>query len=128
LAVQDKDGTLRKIGGNSQARKRLSVLVHGTVLASLDFEAIAALLRFPSKVPDYRAGREHASFLTSLRTHGLSEEIESLVQGLLNHAATLQSPQSSDILLETLPRPAELERAKILLAEKYSRAEWNLRR
>ena len=121
LAVLDGDGTLRKIAGNSQARKKRSVVVHGTLLADPDWEAIARLLRFPSKVPDYRSGRDHRAFLTSLREQRLPHDLNFFTNQLLE---TLPS----DIFVVSEATSDEQQRAARLRDEKYGTREWNLRR
>lgn len=121
LAVIGADGTLRKIAGNSQARKKRSVLVHGTILADPDWPRIARLLNFPSSVPDYRAGRDHRTFLTSLKENGAPAGLQSFSEGLFRTLA-------SGIYMQAAPSDEELLRAKQLLDEKYSRSDWNLRR
>jgi lipoate-protein ligase A len=128
LAISSEDGTLRKIAGNSQARKRRSVVVHGTLLADPDFERISRLLHFPSSVPDYRAGRAHRAFLTSLKEQGLPHDLSSLVEGLSTAAQLLSREPLSGILMVKEPRQEEAARAQSLLAEKYAKDEWNLRR
>ncbi len=57
----------RKISGNAQARKWRAILLHGTVLVDIDFELLAAVLRHPAREPDYRRGRDHRDFLTTMR-------------------------------------------------------------
>jgi lipoate---protein ligase len=113
--------TLRKIGGNAQARKRLSVVVHGTLLADPDWARLARLLPYPSKPPEYRAGREHRAFLTSLRENKAPSDLASFCEGLA-------SALPSDIVIEQMPKPDELARARQLLREKYASPEWNFRR
>lgn len=121
LAVLGADGTLRKIAGNSQARKKRGVTVHGTLLANPDFALIQRVLRFPSSVPDYRSGREHRAFLTSLKELNAPCDLESFTKELIGELP-------SDILITTEPSPEEKTRAVRLHAEKYSTAGWNLRR
>lgn len=121
LAVVSADGTLKKIAGNSQARKRRSVVVHGTLLADPDWARIARLLKFPSSIPDYRAGRPHADFLTSLKQCGAPFTFDKF-------RAEFAKRLPSDIDEASAPSPHEVERARILLAEKYSLNEWNIRR
>ncbi|MGD0092207.1 MAG: hypothetical protein ABSE73_20010 [Planctomycetota bacterium] len=121
LAVARADGLLRKIAGNAQARKRHSVLVHGSLLADPDLERIARVLRFPSAAPEYRAGRSHSAFLTSLREQGAPYDLGSFVAAL---ARALEHPASP----EEAPSAEEQRRAAKLLAEKYGTAEWNFRR
>ncbi len=121
LAVCGVDGTLRKIAGNAQARKKASVAVHGALLADPDWPRIARLLRFPSSTPEYRAGREHRAFLTSLKETGAPADLASFTEGLL-------PALPSGILREDGPRAAEQARACELLREKYANVDWNFRR
>lgn len=121
LAVIGTDGTLRKIAGNSQARKRRSVVCHGTLLANPDWSRIERLLRFPSSVPDYRAGRSHRDFLTSLKSCGAPDDFPTFAREL----AKLLHP---DTISESAPTEWESARASVLLAEKYACDDWNLRR
>ncbi|MCW8131020.1 MAG: lipoate--protein ligase family protein [Planctomycetota bacterium] len=111
---------LRKIAGNAQARKRASVLVHGTLLAEPDWALLERVLAFPSRAPDYRAGRGHRAFLTSLKELGAPAGLEDFAPAL---AGVLGDLERADA-----PQPDESAKASELLAEKYSRAEWNLRR
>jgi len=121
LAVDCAGGGLRKVAGNAQARKRHSVLVHGTLLAKPDLERMARMLRFPSAAPEYRAGRDHRSFLTSLREQGAPDDLASFT------AALARALDCGAFMAET-PSMEEQQRAAKLLAEKYSTKEWNLRR
>jgi len=61
-----------KISGNAQARKWRSVLLHGTVLVDVDYDLLEAVLRHPHREPDYRQGRSHRNFLTSLHDLGVN--------------------------------------------------------
>ncbi len=61
----------RKISGNAQARRRGGVLLHGTLLRDLDLDLVDACLRHPPREPDYRRGRCHRDFLTTLRGEGV---------------------------------------------------------
>ncbi|MEI6233485.1 MAG: biotin/lipoate A/B protein ligase family protein [Planctomycetota bacterium] len=121
LAVLCADGTLRKIAGNSQARKRRSVVVHGTLLADPDWERIERLLRFPSSIPDYRAGRGHREFLTSLKECGAAFDFETFARELVAFLPTGTE-------LTSVPSDEEMSRACDLVSEKYGRDEWNFRR
>ena len=121
LAVPSADGSLRKLAGNAQARKRVSVLVHGTLLADPDWELLERLLRFPSRPPEYRAGRGHRPFLTSLRELGAPCGLSAFVEAL----ASVLGP---DWPRAAKPLETEALKARELLAVKYSRDEWNLRR
>jgi|WetSurMetagenome_2_1015567.scaffolds.fasta_scaffold411443_2 lipoate---protein ligase len=62
----------RKISGNAQARRRKSLLVHGTLLADFDYELAEKVLRHPSREPEYRRRRSHREFMVTLRELGVS--------------------------------------------------------
>ena len=58
----------RKISGNAQARRWGGVLLHGTLLLDLDLDLVETCLR----QPEYRRGRSHRDFLTTLRSEGVA--------------------------------------------------------
>lgn len=120
LAALCDGGALRKIGGNAQARKRHSFVVHGTILADPDWARIDGLLRFPSSAPDYRAGRGHREFLTSLRELGAPSGLDAFSQAM--------AVRTGATAIESAPSASEAERAAKLLVEKYGTRQWNLRR
>ena len=116
-----KTGELKKkIAGNAQARKRHSVVVHGTLLVDPNWEQLARLLTFPSKPADYRAGRSHREFLTSMKELGSNVSLDAFADTLARELKTGPAIRA--------PLASELERAQALLAEKYARDDWNLRR
>jgi lipoate---protein ligase len=55
-----------KVSGNAQRRKRRALLFHGTLLYGLQSGLISRYLKHPKREPDYRAGRPHRSFLTTI--------------------------------------------------------------
>ena len=59
-------GTRVKVGGNAQRWLRSAMLHHGTLLYDFDLSAVPRFLTAPERQPDYRAGRDHAAFLTNL--------------------------------------------------------------
>lgn len=61
----------RKISGNAQARKWRSILLHGTVMVDIDHNLMKAVLLHPAKEPDYRQGRSHSDFITTIRELGV---------------------------------------------------------
>lgn len=123
LVVESRegDGGARKIAGNAQARKRVSVLVHGTLLADPDWALMERVLKFPSRPPDYRGGRGHRAFLTSLKDLGTPSDLASF-------AAALRKQLKEPVQVASEPSAAEAARAMQLLDEKYSQSTWNLRR
>lgn len=112
LTAPSSDGLRRKFSGNAQRRKRESLLFHGTFLLNLDLDLIPQTLRTPSVAPDYRAGRDHRSFLQNLRLD------PHRVRGALREAWEAHSD------VPTLP----VERQQRALAERYSLEDWNRRR
>lgn len=56
----------KKIAGTSLFRSRNYLLYQASLLVDLDHELVSRALRHPTKEPDYRHGRSHDEFLTSL--------------------------------------------------------------
>ena len=88
----------RKIAGTSLFRSRNYLLYQASILVDLDRELVGSLLCHPTKEPDYRNGRNHGEFLTSLSeitsaavlpsslAAGLSENFQGIVRDMLgNH-------------------------------------------
>jgi lipoate-protein ligase A len=98
-----------KFSGNAQRRKRRWLLFHGTFLLDFALEKIDEVLRFPSKVPDYRAGRPHHAFVTNLALPAAAV-IDSLRE---TWQATTLSPLPPDDHIQTL------------LREKYANPDWH---
>lgn len=121
LVVEGEGGRLRKIAGNAQARKRVSVVVHGTLLADPDWVLLERLLRFPSRPPGYRERRSHRAFLTSLAESGVKYDLPMF-------ATTLSGVLGLEWARTSVPADDEMRRAQDLCERKYGLAEWNLRR
>lgn len=60
----------RKILGSSLYRRRLLLFYQASLLVDVDLALLQRYLRFPSRVPDYRQGRSHEQFCTTLRQSG----------------------------------------------------------
>jgi lipoate-protein ligase A len=100
-----------KFSGNSQRRKKRSLLFHGTFLVNFDLDLVQACLRQPSKEPDYRQQRSHSEFLTNLKIPVAA------IKGALQKA--WPTVGGNDLVFEsTMQR---------LTAEKYSQEDWNLK-
>lgn len=101
-----------KFSGNAQQRKRRFFLHHGTLLCGADLRLVSRYLNPPERQPEYRRNRPHTEFVTNLAAR--AEELKRL------------------LIEEWQPdgdyAPVPLERAAELVAEKYSRDEWNRRR
>lgn len=101
-------GTL-KFSGNAQRRKRHFLVFHGTFLLNFDLPLVSKYLRMPSAEPDYRQNRPHQEFITNLNLPA------SQLKRALCQAWNATQP------LETIPDYTNL------LAERYTRPEWNLK-
>jgi lipoate-protein ligase A len=101
----------RKFSGNSLRCKRYHLLYHGTLLYDFDLPLIGRLLAPPPRAPDYRAGRDHAAFVTNLPVSG------SALRQALIEAWRADEPETD------WPR----EQTERLAREKYASDAWNLR-
>ena len=100
-----------KFSGNSQQRKRRFFLHHGTLLCGFDLALVAKYLHPPERQPDYRRDRPHAEFVTNLPI-GVEDAKRLLVAEW--------RPESD--------YAPPLDKVRELVAEKYTRDEWTLRR
>jgi lipoate---protein ligase len=98
-----------KFSGNAQRRKRRALIFHGTFLLRFDLDLMETFLTMPSRQPDYRRGRSHARFLMNLDAP--AQAIKSALRDAWLAAAELGAAPD----------------CTRLLAEKYSRDEWNLK-
>jgi lipoate-protein ligase A len=98
----------RKVSGNAQRRKSRTLLHHGTLLYDFDLEAMAAVLKDPSRQPDYRNRRVHADFTTNLAVD--AEEIRLRISRGWNVSEGHQ--------------PLEMPDIQPLLREKYANPSW----
>jgi len=55
-----------KFSGNAQRRRKAFLLFHGTFLLKFNLSIVGELLRMPSQQPEYRANREHVTFIMNL--------------------------------------------------------------
>ena len=60
----------RKILGTSLYRRRRILFYQGSLLVDNELTLFDRYLRFPSRVPDYRRGRGHGEFCTTLAREG----------------------------------------------------------
>jgi len=72
----------KKILGSSLHKKKDLVLYQGSLLVDPPLELIAGYLRHPQKEPDYRRGRPHDDFITSLYREGYSIDKSVLIEAL----------------------------------------------
>ncbi len=100
-----------KFSGNSQRRRRLFLLFHGTFLLNFDIALARDLLRMPSKQPHYRENRAHGDFLMN------PNDSAAKIKAALRKAWGADSP---------LTNPP-LQVITALAREKYSTNEWNFK-
>jgi lipoate-protein ligase A len=101
-----------KFSGNAQQRKRTHFLHHGTLLCGFDLDLVSKYLLPPERQPDYRQNRTHAEFVTNLPI---------TAEGAKKLLVAEWQPDGDYA-------PVPLAKARELVAEKYSRPEWNRRR
>jgi lipoate-protein ligase A len=70
----------KKVAGTSIFRKKHLLVYQGSMLIDPDLKLISQLLAHPSKEPDYRAGRTHHDFLTTLKDLGYQGNATELAQ------------------------------------------------
>lgn len=102
-----------KFSGNAQRRKRSWLLFHGTVLlADFGLDLIPRVLRPPPRQPDYRRKRGHEEFVTRLS---------------LDRAAVKDALRTEWKAVATAAEVPE-GRVRDLVANRYSRDDWNFSR
>ena len=69
-----------KFSGNAQARKKETVLFHGTVLYDFDIAQLEKYLKLPKDKPDYRGERSHKDFVSNFPASRLKIQ-NALIQG-----------------------------------------------
>jgi lipoate---protein ligase len=100
-----------KCAGNAQRRLRHFLLFHGSFLLDLDFRLLERVLPLPSRQPEYRANRPHASFLLNLKV--ASDTLK----------AVLRESWGAAVPLRTIP----FSQIASLTREKYALPEWNFK-
>lgn len=100
-----------KFSGNSQRRRKRSLLFHGSFLLNFDLALIGELLPMPSAQPDYRRNRSHEKFLVNLNV--TPEKVRE----------TFRREWKAEKNFQSIPR----EKIERCAREKYSSEEWNRR-
>jgi lipoate---protein ligase len=101
-----------KFSGNSVRCRRRGLLYHGTLLYDFSLALVDELLTMPPRQPDYRRDRDHKRFIANLPVGG-----DALRQALV-------AGWQADTVRNDWPR----ERVQALVADRYGRDDWNLRR
>jgi lipoate-protein ligase A len=99
----------RKVSGNSARAKRGHLLYHGTLLYRFPLDLIGRCLAMPPREPAYRAARPHDAFVTNLPLDRAAI-CQALGRAWQAGKPCLDWPQG---------------RTAQLVAERYSRPEWN---
>jgi len=103
----------RKVSGNAQQRKSRILLHHGTLLYAFDASTVGRYLNPPERAPTYRAGRDHASFVTNLPADAAT------LKRLIVAEFAAQPSELSDAVMDRVPA---------LIEERYAKQEWVRRR
>jgi len=83
----------RKIAGSSLRLAGGNVLFQISVLVAPDLALLERYLRHPSREPDYRRGRPHRAFVTSLREAGFAvapARVAAALRARLEHEASIR--------------------------------------
>ena len=72
----------KKILGSSIYRKKNLVFYHAVLNISEDISLIGKYLQHPGREPDYRKGRKHTEFVTSLKEKGYMIDPDKLIDKL----------------------------------------------
>jgi lipoate-protein ligase A len=72
----------KKILGSSIYRKKSMVFYHAVLNIAEPISSISRYLKHPTREPDYRAGRSHEEFVTSIREAGYPFTPEQVRQAL----------------------------------------------
>jgi lipoate---protein ligase len=105
----------QKVSGNSQRRRRRSILHHGTLLYQLEVRAVARYLKEPTQRPAYRGLRVHEQFMGRLPLDAVA--LRQVVREALG------ADGYGDV-----PAVAELDAMRLLVEEKYRCKDWIRRR
>jgi lipoate-protein ligase A len=106
----------RKIAGTSLFRSRNYLLYQASIVVEPNLSLINACLLHPSKEPDYRQGRSHSEFMTSLFDICGVESGEILQQFDKNLASALQKGLGGE-LIDPIPSQFSALNARLLRAQ-----------
>ncbi|TVR41788.1 MAG: hypothetical protein EA402_12670 [Planctomycetota bacterium] len=93
VAVSDRAGRWRKVLGASLRQRQRHLYYLGVLLVEDGVPLMQRYLCPPSRQPEYRAGRDHASFCAALAPHGL--RIPPLAAALGSYIGQLEGPSLS---------------------------------
>jgi lipoate-protein ligase A len=138
IGIKSPDGSLKKISGNAQFRKKNILVQHGTLILSSDlFDQVEKFQLHPPEEPEYRAKRSHREFLThigsDINEKALASDILSILKEYLANTSSSDHLTSEDT--ERINNPsslfsfykASIKKAKELRSSKYSSNNWIFR-
>lgn len=102
----------QKFSGNSLRIARHHLLYHGTILYAADLDHVARCLKDAPRQPDYRAGRQHRSFITNVPVD--SDQLGDAIADEFGAQADHRYP---------LPQ----QRIEELRQQRYTNQAWHLR-
>lgn len=88
IAIRDK-----KILGSSIYRRRNVLFYHAVLNVSESIGTIERYIKHPKKEPDYRGGRRHHEFVTSLHAEGYKLIMKQIIRSLHQSLSTLQEDE-----------------------------------
>ncbi len=119
VGLPDGSATFKKISGNAQTRRGGVVLQHGTILFNVDVRKMFSLLKVgKEKIADkmIAAVEERVTSVTHVRPDVSREALyEALRAGFMDGKKFEVGTWSAE----------ELERARVLVDERYNTKEWN---
>ena len=89
--ISDISIGIKKILGSSIYRKQKTIFYHAVLNVSEPIETISMYLKHPKREPDYRRGRDHHEFVTSLKQEGYEIPVKQLtneISGSINKLIT----------------------------------------
>jgi lipoate-protein ligase A len=113
----------KKVSGNAQARRKSTIMHHGTLLVNANLDLLVKALDVPNPVKTIKAVSSKKSQITNLSDElGWLVLMEKVVDA---HKQGFEQTFSVHLLKDNLSKTEE-RLAEKLYAEKYSRDEWNL--
>lgn len=89
----------RKILGSSIYRKRKAVFYHAVLNVSEPIETIERYIKHPTKEPDYRKGRTHTDFVTSLYNEGYPLRMEQIQNAIEPRLVTISEKEIEEQII-----------------------------